>query len=112
DYSRVAVNQLSGGHIVASKALFAAKGEMNPFVIFLVVPALFAAAAATWRERDLVAAVGLSWCVGTFLPFVIQSEFFDRISYLYYMLIVLPGIYLVTARLFSPSRIARAATVG
>jgi dolichyl-phosphate-mannose--protein O-mannosyl transferase len=112
DYSRVAVNQLSGGHIVASKALFAAKGEMNPFVIFLAIPALFAAAAATWRERDLPAAVGLSWCIGTFVPFAIESQIFDRISYLYYMLIVLPGVYLVTTLLFAPSRIARAATIG
>ena len=44
--------------------------------------------------------------------FVIQADLFDRISYLYYMLLVLPGIYLVTARLFSPGRVPRAATLG
>ena len=37
--------------------------------------------------------------------FVIQADLFDRISYLYYMLLVLPGIYLVTVRLFSPGRV-------
>jgi predicted membrane-bound dolichyl-phosphate-mannose-protein mannosyltransferase len=112
DYSRVAVNQLSNGKIVASRALFAARGEMNPFIIFLFFPALFAAVAAAWRQRDRVAAIGAAWCLGTFVPFVIQSQAFDRISYLYYMLIVLPGLYLLVAWLFSPSRVGRAATLG
>jgi hypothetical protein len=112
DYARVAVNSISGGKIVASQALFAAKGEINPFVIFLAIPALLAAIAAAWYERDRVAALGAAWCLGTFIPFVIQATVFDRISYLYYMLLVMPGIYLVTARLFSPSRVPRAATLG
>jgi predicted membrane-bound dolichyl-phosphate-mannose-protein mannosyltransferase len=112
DYSRVAVNSLAGGKIVASRAVFAARGEINPYLLFLAIPALFAAVAAAWYERDRIAALGAAWCVGTFIPFVIQSVVFDRISYLYYMLLVLPGVYLVTARLFSPSRIPRAATLG
>jgi 4-amino-4-deoxy-L-arabinose transferase-like glycosyltransferase len=112
DYARVAVNSVAGGKTVASKALFAAKGEMNPFVIFLAIPALLAAIGAAWRERDRVAALGAAWCVGTFVPFVIQASVFDRISYIYYMLLVMPGIYMVTARLFAPARVTRAATMG
>lgn len=112
DYSRVAVNSVAAEKIVASRAVFAARGEINPFVIFLALPALFAAVAAAWYERDRVAALGAAWCLGTFIPFVIQAEAFDRISYLYYMLLVMPGIYLITARLFSPSRVPRAATLG
>jgi predicted membrane-bound dolichyl-phosphate-mannose-protein mannosyltransferase len=112
DYSRVAVNSSSGGKIVASRAVFAARGAINPFVIFLTFPALFAAVAAAWYERDRVAAIGAAWCVGTFLPFVLQAQILGRTSYLYYMLIVLPGIYLITTRMFSPARIPRAATVG
>jgi predicted membrane-bound dolichyl-phosphate-mannose-protein mannosyltransferase len=112
DYSRVAVNSTSGGKIVASRAVFAARGEINPFVIFLAIPALFAAVAAAWYERDELAAIGASWCVGTFVPFVIQAQILGRISYLYYMLIVLPGIYLITARMFSAGRVPRAVTIG
>jgi dolichyl-phosphate-mannose--protein O-mannosyl transferase len=112
DYSRVAVNSSSGGKIVASRAVFAARGEINPFVIFLAFPALFAAVAAAWYERDRVAAIGAAWCVGTFVPFVLQSQILGRTSYLYYMLIVLPGLYLITARLFAPGRVPQAATVG
>jgi dolichyl-phosphate-mannose-protein mannosyltransferase len=112
DYARVAVNSVANGKIVASRAVFAAKGEINPFVIFLTIPALFAAITAAWYERDQTAALGAAWCLGTFIPFVIQAQAFDRISYLYYMLLVMPGLYLVTARLFSPSRVPRAATLG
>jgi dolichyl-phosphate-mannose-protein mannosyltransferase len=112
DYYRVAVNSLSGGKIVASRATFEALGEINPFIIFLAIPALLAAIAAAWYERDRLAALGAAWCVGTFLPLVIEAEAMNRISYLYYALIVMPGVYLVTARLMSPRRVPRAATLG
>jgi len=112
DYYRVAVNSLSGGKIVASRSVFYAQGEINPFIIFLAIPALFAAVGAAWYERDRVAALGAAWCVGTFIPLLIQADAFNRISYLYYMLIVMPGVYLVTARLMSPRRVPRVATVG
>ena len=56
--------------------------------------------------------LGAAWCLGVFLPFVIQYSAFDRISYLYYMLLVMPGVYIVAARLFAPGRVPRAATLG
>ena len=111
-YAKVAVNSVAGGKIVASRAVFDARGEVNPFIIFLAIPALFTGLAAAWYERDRVAALGAAWCVGTFLVFVIQADGFDRISYLYYMLLVLPGVYILAARLFSPGRVPRAATLG
>ena len=40
DYARVAVNSIAGGKTIASKALFAAKGEINLFVILVTMPAL------------------------------------------------------------------------
>jgi hypothetical protein len=112
DYAKVAVNSLANGHIVASHATVYFRGVMNPFIIFLAIPALFAALAAAWRKGDGVAALGACWCLGTFLPMALESAASGRISYLYYMVVVLPGVYLVTARLFSPRRIGPAATMG
>ncbi|HEY7953257.1 MAG TPA: phospholipid carrier-dependent glycosyltransferase [Solirubrobacteraceae bacterium] len=112
DYAKVAVNSLANGHIVASRATVYFRGVINPFIIFLAIPALFAAVAAAWRKGDGVAALGACWCLGTFLPMALESLLSGRISYLYYMVIVLPGVYLVTARLFRPSRIGPAATLG
>ena len=42
---------------------------------------------------------GLAWFIGTFVPFELLSLFWQRTSYLYYMVIVMPGIYLVVADL-------------
>jgi dolichyl-phosphate-mannose--protein O-mannosyl transferase len=111
-YAKVAVNSLVGGHIVASRATVAFQGAINPFIIFMAIPALFAAVAAAWRSGDGVAALGACWCLGTFLPFAVGSLVTGRISYLYYMVVVMPGIYIVAARLFSPRRMPPAAIMG
>jgi hypothetical protein len=37
--------------------------------------------------------------VGTFVPFLLLSLLLDRTSYLYYMVVVLPGIYIAVGRL-------------
>ena len=47
---------------------------------------------------------------GTFLPNVVQSGALHRTSYLYYMVPIMPGVYLVVAELFR--RLPRAALVG
>jgi dolichyl-phosphate-mannose--protein O-mannosyl transferase len=112
EYARTAVNVTSQGKIVASHAVVSFRGEVNPFLMFVAIPALFAAAAAAWRERDRLALVGVAWCLGTFIPFVIQADVFHRITYLYYVLVALPGVYLVAVRLFSPARVPAVATVG
>ena len=51
------------------------------------------------RSADEVGLVGLAWFLGTYLPFVALSLIESRTSYLYYMVIVMPGIYLVVADL-------------
>jgi 4-amino-4-deoxy-L-arabinose transferase-like glycosyltransferase len=112
NYARVAVNSLTNGKIVASRSIVFFQGEMNPFIIFLVIPAVFSAASAAWRRNDGVALVGLAWCLGTFLPSVAESLISDRVTYLYYMVIVMPGIYLVVTRLFAQRSVPTAATIG
>ena len=41
--------------------------------------------------------VAAAWFLGTFGPFLVASAIFDRTSYLYYMTIVMPGMYLAAA---------------
>ena len=50
-----------------------------------------------------------AWFLGTWLPFAVLSLFWLRTSYLYYMVIVMPGIYLAVARLFTSPRMPRTA---
>jgi predicted membrane-bound dolichyl-phosphate-mannose-protein mannosyltransferase len=82
-------------------------GVISPPILLLALPGLFYAAAGAFpgrfrRQRpfaDEVGLVGLAWFLGTYLPFVALSLLESRTSYLYYMVIVMPGIYLVVADL-------------
>jgi predicted membrane-bound dolichyl-phosphate-mannose-protein mannosyltransferase len=85
-------------------------GMINPAILLLGLPALawVAVAVARMARRPLrdsrslvseVGVVGLAWFLGTYLPFVAASLIESRTSYLYYMVIVMPGIYLATADL-------------
>ncbi len=48
--------------------------------------------------------LGLAWFAGTFVPFVLLSLIDRRTSYLYYMVIVMPGIYVAAAQLVARIR--------
>ena len=45
----------------------------------------------------MLTVVGLAWFLGTFGPFLIASLAFNRTTYLYYMTIVMPGLYVAAA---------------
>ena len=80
-------------------------GVISPPILLLAIPGLLLAAHALVRRRrrsaDEVGLVGLAWFLGTYLPFVALSLIESRTSYLYYMVIVMPGIYLVVADLIA-----------
>ncbi len=75
-------------------------GFINPAIMLLALPALGFAAVRAWRG-ERVGTVAVAWFLGTFLPFEILSLFWSRTSYLYYMVIVLPGIYIAIAELLA-----------
>jgi predicted membrane-bound dolichyl-phosphate-mannose-protein mannosyltransferase len=75
-------------------------GLISPPILAFAVPALVLAALAAWRGgREDAVAVG--WFLGTWLPFAASSLILQRTSYLYYMVIVMPGIYLALALAFT-----------
>jgi hypothetical protein len=95
-------------------------GMISPAIMLLAIPGLLLAALGMARSlprrlRRLapspspVATVGLAWFLGTFVPFELLSLFWDRTSYLYYMVVVMPGIYLVVADLVARSGVSRKA---
>jgi predicted membrane-bound dolichyl-phosphate-mannose-protein mannosyltransferase len=83
-------------------------GLISPPILVLALPALALAAFRVVRGRagpDLeLAQVSVAWFAGTFLPFVLLSLVLRRTSYLYYMVIVLPGMYAAVVWLLSVSR--------
>jgi hypothetical protein len=51
-----------------------------------------------WALGDC-AALGLAWFLGTWLPYELMNLIWQRTSYLYYMIVVMPGIYLAVSAL-------------
>jgi dolichyl-phosphate-mannose-protein mannosyltransferase len=90
-------------------------GVISPPVMLLALPALIVAARSAARrgrprptDLDVLA---VAWFLGTWVPFELLSLFDSRTSYLYYMVIVMPAIYVAVARLLSPRRGPAALTV-
>jgi dolichyl-phosphate-mannose-protein mannosyltransferase len=111
-YAETIAKTTSGGHVLTKHPVYLFLGLMNPFIIFLAIPALFACAAIWWRMGEGAPLIAVAWFLGTFVPAVFESEVYERVNYLYYMLMVLPAIYIALARVFSDRRMPRAAVVG
>jgi hypothetical protein len=73
---------------------------ISPPLMLLALPGLLAAA---WRiqnrDAEVVERLALAWFLGTWVPFELLSVIWSRTSYLYYMVIVMPAIYMAVARL-------------
>ena len=100
-------------------------GMISPPILLLAIPALVSAglgvahrAAGQWEadgvqgghgglaDRGDVGLLGLAWFVGTWVPFELLSVLYSRTSYLYYMVIVMPGIYIAVAELIARARVS------
>lgn len=112
NYYTTVVNTLVNGKVVATRAVIAFRGAINPFILMLTIPALFVSAEGVWRRRSAADALALSWFLGIYPLFLLQSGLQQRTTYVYYMVIVLPAVYVSVARLFSAERLPRAARVG
>jgi hypothetical protein len=64
--------------------------------------ALAAPAAPGRSSGDVqMAILGPAWFIGTWLPYELQSALDSRTSYLYYMVVVMPGLYVAAVYLTS-----------
>jgi len=91
-------------------------GMISPPILLLALPALALAAlgvvsrgAGTLGGRLAPAGappvLGLAWVLGTLGPFELLSLIAHRTSYLYYMVVVMPGLYVLAADLLGRARI-------
>ena len=84
-------------------------GVVSPPILLLALPALVLAALSARRSATELDVLALAWSVGTWLPFELLSALWRRTSYLYYMVIVMPGIYVAIARLLTRPEVRRRA---
>jgi dolichyl-phosphate-mannose--protein O-mannosyl transferase len=99
------------GHAAGITPVCRFLGEISPPIIALAIPALLLCLVRLTGIRGRLAAhspdqlqlalLALAWFIGTWGPYQLQSALEHRISYLYYMLSVMPGIYLALALLAS-----------
>ena len=104
------VNPSLPGHgLYAIRPVCAFFGMISPPIIALAIPALLVCAVRAVRRRmpsqsaaDVqLAILSVAWFIGTWLPYELQSALDQRISYLYYMIVVMPGIYVAVTYLAS-----------
>jgi predicted membrane-bound dolichyl-phosphate-mannose-protein mannosyltransferase len=116
DYFKVANNVVANGNVVSTHPIVWFRGEMNPAIILLALPGLALAVRLAWQRRDTVSMVCVAWFIGTFAPFVFGAApigtYGHRTSYIYYMVIVMPAVYLAVAQLFSREWLPGAALLG
>ncbi|HYN99897.1 MAG TPA: phospholipid carrier-dependent glycosyltransferase [Actinomycetota bacterium] len=80
------------------------KALVNPAIIFLAVPALGWTAYSAWRRRRSALLLPLAWFAGMWGMFVlIYNVRPQSAGHIYYMVAVMPAIYLAVAQLFSGS---------
>ncbi len=90
-------------------------GMISPPILLFGLIGLIVALIQVIRRRTErlggVAVVAVAWFAATWIPFELASLLLDRTSYLYYMLIVLPGVYLGAAYLVARVRLSRPITL-
>jgi hypothetical protein len=88
-------------------------GMISPPLMVLGLPSLVLAGRVLVRQMrgqdralapSTVPLIGLAWFLGTFLPFCALSIVVARTSYLYYMVVVMPGIYVTVIDLLGRAR--------
>lgn len=78
------------------------KALMNPAIIFLAIPGLAFAAYRAWRKKVSAPLLPLAWFLGTWLTFVtIYILRPQSAGHIYYMVSVMPAVYLAVAYMFS-----------
>jgi predicted membrane-bound dolichyl-phosphate-mannose-protein mannosyltransferase len=85
-----------------------------PILLFGLLGAIAALVTVVRRGRSgalVIDVLAPAWFLATFVPFVLASLLFARTSYLYYMLIVMPALYLAAAYLVARVRLPRAVTL-
>lgn len=112
NYFTTNVNVSSAGKVIASHTVIAFRGEMNPAIILLALPALAIAVDTAIRDRDDLSILAVAWFGATYLPFLEVSLVQHRTSYLYYMVVVLPAVYIAVAQMLSRRWLPRAVLLG
>ena len=109
-YLRVDVNSMVNGQVVASHPSINFIGALNPVLLAGFVPAALFLAWLAWRRGSRLALWAFCWGAANYLVYYPLALVSHRITYLYYMLPVVPALAVGVALLLQRSRLPRAVT--
>ena len=99
DYYTVRTTVTTNGAVDAVNTVVAYRGEINWVLLVTVWVALPVMAVELVRRRDDVTFLVFAWIVATWLPAELSSLLGQRTTYLYYMVVTMPALYILVARL-------------
>jgi hypothetical protein len=100
---------LNGTATTGVNTVIAYQGMVNPVLLVLALPTLAMCGYLAVRRRDTISFVVIAWVLATWLPPFFASALDQRTTYLYYMVVILPGIFLGAARLLGSRAVPRVA---
>jgi 4-amino-4-deoxy-L-arabinose transferase-like glycosyltransferase len=106
-YFRVTERVRAHGSVTSTTTAIWFRGEISRV---LLVTSWFAILLTVWwavRRRDDLSLLVLAWILGTWLPPELFNLIDDRTTYLYYMVVTMPALYIAVARLLALRRIPR-----
>ncbi len=107
DYYTVRTTISTGGTVTAVNTVLAFRGEINPVLLVTAwFGILFSLGLAVWK-RDDMSFMTVAWIIGTWLPAELSSLIGQRTTYIYYMVVTMPALYLCVARLLGRREVPR-----
>ena len=107
DYYTVRTTVTTNGTVDAVNTVVAYRGEINWVLLATVWVGLLVLFVELVRRRDDVTFLVFAWITATWLPAELSSLFGARTTYLYYMVVTMPALYILVARLLARRWIPR-----
>ena len=105
DYYTVRSTVTVGKTVTAVNTVLAFRGEIQPVVLVTAWLGILLALYRAARRRDDMDLFVIAWIIATWLPAELASFFGQRTTYIYYMVVTMPALYVACARLLSSRRI-------
>jgi hypothetical protein len=107
DYYTIRTTVTVDKQVTAVNEVVAYRGEIQPVILVTAWLGIIAATVSAIRRRDQISVFIVVWLIATWLPAELSSLVAQRTTYLYYMVVVMPAVYLAVARLLADRRIPR-----
>ncbi len=111
-YLRVDVTVRAGDKVLSKVPSIDFRGAMNPLLVGAIPLAFLFTGWLAWRKKHRLALWAVAWAAANYLPYVALSFFNHRITYIYYILPVIPAIAIAVALLLRRSSLPRLVTGG